>query len=66
MLIKNNFISYDSAAIGRDLEPGTYGTTTKEINTYLGKAKVPGPIPGQGSPSTSFYIMTIRVAWNSI
>jgi len=48
LLIKNNFISYKSTTIGRDLDLGTYDITTKEINTCLGKAKVPGPNPGQG------------------
>ena len=50
LLIKNNFISYKSTAVGRDLEPETYDTTTKEIHTCLGKAKVQGPNFSQGSP----------------
>jgi hypothetical protein len=45
--------------------PGLENESPSE-NSSIGKAKVPGPIPGQVSPSTSFYITTIRVAWNSI
>jgi hypothetical protein len=87
LLIKNKYIiPYEPESLGTGL-----GDRRNYNNLSLGKAKVPGPNPGQGSPifvkaryedlidliillpvinkivaSISFYIMTIRVAWNSI
>jgi hypothetical protein len=87
LLIKNNFIiSSEPESLGTGL-----GDRSNYDNSSLGKAKVPGPNPGQGLPiivkarnvdlidlipnylnfnkivaSISFYIMTIRVAWNSL
>jgi hypothetical protein len=87
LLTKNNFIiSSEPESLGTGL-----GDRSNYDNSSLGKAKVPGPNPGQGLPiivkarnvdlidlipnclnfnkivaSISFYIMTIRVAWNSL
>ena len=87
LLIKNNFIlPYEPESLWTGL-----GDRSNYDNSSLGKAKVPGPNPGQGLPiivkarnvdlidlipyylsfnkieaSVSFYIMTIRVAWNSL
>jgi hypothetical protein len=46
LLIKNNLIiTYKPESLGEGLREWTYYD-----NSSLGKAKVPGPNPGQGSP----------------
>jgi hypothetical protein len=53
LLMKSDFLisCYESDnSLGTGLETGPDDVRTKEnINTSLGKAKVPGPNPGQGS-----------------